>query len=341
MSVEIDSVSKAIVDIDMVSMGIGDLRKQYSGVIYEVSTFSGLEKAKAARQAIRTPRYEVEKIRKEAKKPLLEIGKKLDAEAARITKALLEIEEPIDKQIKEQEALKEREKQAKIDAEIKRVSDLQERVAELRGNQLLSPGSGSALISEHLAELEAISVDESFEEFLQQAKDAKEAGLSRLRKLHEAAIEHEAEQARIKAEREELARLKAEQVQREASERKEREALAMAQREELRKQREAQDAETARIRAEQETAARAERERIAEENRRLAAERAEFERQQAEARKAREAEERQRSEQARIAAVKQPSEEELLEVVSEHYRVPTSKALTWLRAYNWKKALAA
>lgn len=341
MSTEIENISKAMVDIDMVSMGLGDLRKQYSGVIFEVSTFAGMEKAKAARQAIRTPRYEVERIRKEAKKPILDIGRKLDAEAARITKALLEIEEPIDKQIKSEEERKELERIAKIEAEQRRVAALQERVNELRGNRSLSASSGSKLIAEHIMDVERITIDDSFQEFRQQAEDAKTVGLAWLRDLHDSAIAHEDEQARITAERAELARLRQAEEQRQAAERAriaEEERAARAARaaaEEESRQ------ELARTRAAQEEAAKAERERIAEENRRLAAERAEFQRQQAAAAAAKEAEERARAEQSRIASVKQPSEEELLSVIAEHYRVPASKALTWLRAYNWKKALAA
>lgn len=341
MSVEIDSISKALVDIDMVSMGLGDLRKQYGGVIFDVSTFSGLEKARAARQILRAPRYEVERIRKEAKKPILDIGRKLDSEAARITKALLEIEAPIDEQIKTEESRKERERVAKIEAEQRRVADLQERVTELRGNRSLSASSGSPLIAEHLDDLERIVVDASFEEFEQQAADTKMAGLTWLRELHSAALAHEGEQIRIRAEREELARLRRAEDERQAAERKRlaeeeraaraiREAEAAAEREELRRTREAHEAQ-----------ARADREKVAEEQRKVAAERREFERQQEEARKAREAEERERAEQVRIASIKRPDDLELVAVLAKHYSVPDTKVREWLAATNWKKVKAA
>lgn len=341
MSAELEVVSKAIVDINAVSAGLAALSKQYSGVIYEITTIAGMEKAKLARLAIREPRYEVERIRKAAKAPILALGKKLDAEAARIEAALLQIEEPIDKQIKEEEGRKERERQAKIDEDMRRVTALQERVAELRGNQSLSASSGAQLIAEHIADLERIPVDESFGVFFQQAGYAKAAGLDRLRALHKAALEHEAEQARIKAEREELSRLRAEQLEREAMERKQREALAAEEREKTRREREAQEAETARLRAEQTAAAKAERDRISAEEARLAAERAEFQRQQEASRLARESEERERAEQARIASIKRPDDAELMSVLAKHYRVPDTKVREWLAATNWKKAKAA
>lgn len=341
MSTELEVVSKALVDINAVSIGLAVLNEQYAGVIYQVTTISGMEKAKLARLAIREPRYEVERIRKAAKAPILALGKKLDAEAARIEAALLEIEEPIDKQIKEEEGRKEREHQAKIDEDMRRVTALQERVAELRGNQSLSASSGAQLIAEHIADLERIPVDESFGVFFQQATYAKAAGLDRLRALHKAAVGHETEQAHIKAEREELSRLRAEQLEREASERKQRDALAAEEREKTRREREAQEAETARLRAEQAAAAKIERDRIAADEARLAAERAEFQRQQEASRLARESEERERAEQVRLANMSRPADTELVAVLAKHYRVPDSKVLEWLSATNWKKAKAA
>lgn len=322
MSVELVEVTNAVAEFDRVAAGLAELQSKYKGVVYDVTTTKGMAEAKEARRAVREPRIEVEKIRKAAKAPILALGKKLDSEAARITKELEALEGPIDEQIKTEESRKERERQEKIEAEMKRVSALQERVAELRGCQTLTASSGSGLIAGHIADLEKLPVDDSFEEFRQQAEDAKVAGLSRLRDLHAAALAHEAEQARIQAEREELARLRAEQARREAEERARiaeeerqariaREAEAARQAEQLRQQREEEakaaaarqaiiDAENARIRAEQE----AERERIAQESARLAAERAESERQARKQREAQEAEER------RIAAERAALERE-------------------------------
>jgi colicin import membrane protein len=278
MSVELTEVTQAVAEFDRVAAGIAALRDKYEGVVYDVTTTAGMQSAKEARREIREPRLEVERIRKAAKAPILTLGKKLDSEAARITKELLAIEEPLDLQVKTEEARKEAERQAKIDAELKRVSDLQERVAELRGCPNLSPTSGSVLIADHIQNLEEIVVDDSFQEFRQQAEDAKAAGLKRLGDLHAAALAHEAEQARIQAERDELARLRAEQARREAEDRARlaeeerqakvaREAEAARQAAQLRRQREEEaaesakrqaiiDTENARIRAEQEAASK-------------------------------------------------------------------------------------
>lgn len=350
MSTELETVSKALVDIDAVSAGIADLRKRFDGAIFEVATATGMDDAKAARLAIRTPRYEVERIRKAAKAPILALGKKLDAEAARIESELLKIEQPIDQQIKAEEDRKEREKQAKIDAELKRVADLQERVAELRGNATLSPTSGADLIAEHIADLERIQVDESFQEFQQQALDAQAAGLARLRAVYTAAVAHEAEQARIKAEREELARLREAEALRAAQEKARRD-------EEERAAKVARDAETARHaeqlrqqREEQEAAAKAERQRLADEaeaarklveaeEQRLAAERAELARQQEELRKAQEPP--KPAVTRRGIPIAQPAAAEIIDVLAKHYRAHPDTVIDWLTHIDFEQVKAA
>src|SRR5687767_14031395 len=139
---ELAVVETAIANMDKVSVGIAELAKRFKGVVYDVTTQKGMTDAKAARAEIREPRYMVETIRKEAKAPILALGKKLDSEAARITAELLKLEEPIDAQVKAEETRKEREREAAIRAEQERMAKLNERIAELRGNQMLTPMSG-------------------------------------------------------------------------------------------------------------------------------------------------------------------------------------------------------
>lgn len=354
MSTELEAVTTEVAKFDAVAAGIKDLQKRYTGVIYPVTTTQGMADAKAARLAIREPRFEVERIRKAAKAPILALGKSLDDRAKRITEALEAIEGPIDQQIKAEEKRKEDERQAKIDAELARVAGIQERIAELRGCQTLTVASGSALIRQHIADLNALPVDDSFAEFRQQADDAKTAGLSRLGALLDAAIAHEAEQVRIAEERAELERLRAEQARRDAEDRA---RLA----EEARIARETQEAERARQQAEL-AAERAEQERLAKiERDRLAAERAEQEkalaeqrRQQQEAAAAEQArldreraelvaeQERVRqqrdAEEAAKRAANRPTDEEIVSVLAAHYKVKPATVRTWL---GWEKKAAA
>ena len=320
--------------------------------IKTITNKAGYEQVHAARMVLKNTRVEIERLGKGAREDATKFSKAVIAEETRLI-CLIEPEEARLKGLQDKwDADREAERVAALQAEEQRVEALEERVAELRGNRMLSPTSGSNLIGQHVEDVERIVVDDSFAEYRNQAEAAKAEGLAWLRELHTAALAHEAEQARIKEERAELARLREEEQKRQAAERDRiaeeerqaraaREHAAAVQAEELRKQREAQEAENARIRAEQEAAARAERERIAEENKRLAAERAEFQRQQDEARLKREAEEREKAEQARLANLKRPEDAELVAVLAKHYRVPDKKVIEWLAATSWKKAKAA
>jgi len=323
-----------------------------SADITVITNVDGREQVHSSRMVLKNLRVDIQNRGKEARDEATKFSRAVIAEEKRLI-ALIEPEE--DRLQKLQDAwddAREAEKQAKIAAELKRVADLQERVAELRGNRMLSPTSGAELIADHIGDVEGIAVDESFEEFRERAEAAKTEGLAWLRELHAAAVAHEAEQARIVAEREELAKLRAEQEQRQAAERARlaeeervakaaRDAEAAKQAEELRQMRLAQqqaaEAERKRI-AKEEAAAKAARDAEAA---KLAAERAEFERQQAEARKAKEEEERVKREQARLASIKKPADDELLGVLTRHYNVPASKVIEWILAMDLSKDIAA
>lgn len=342
INTDVAAVQGALTQFDAVGAGIAALKERFGGVLYPMETTEGMEAAKLARKIIREPRYEIEQVRKSAKAPLLAIGKRLDSEAARITAELLQIEEPIDRQIKAEEERKEREKQARIDAELKRVASIHERIAELRGNPSLTPTSGMELISDHIADLEGLAIDDSFAEFRQQAIDAKTGGLARLRELHAAAVAHEAEQARVRAERQELARLRAEQDARDAAERDRRAAEDRARAEAERAAQEERDA-AARTERERLAAERAENERLAREAR---------ERNEAEERRIREAREQLERDQAAARAARtppaevpttpaaalirgMPSADEIVSVLQDHYKVPRAAVLRWLARITW------
>ena len=137
MSTELVAVQTAVAEFDRVAAGLADLQARYANVVFDVSTTAGLEEAKTARAIIREPRYAVERLRANAKAPILELGRSLDTRAKEITSKILRIETPIDSQIKAdvrrrasvrrrvgvrrraREARKEAEKQAKRDAEEK------------------------------------------------------------------------------------------------------------------------------------------------------------------------------------------------------------------------------
>lgn len=225
----LQKVTGALTQFKTVDAGIAALREKYAGVVYDCKTTEGFEEAKAARLAIRTPRYLVENIRKDAKAPILALGRELDAEAARITAALEKIEKPIDDQIKAEETRREEERQRKIREETERVQKIRDRIAALNGLPTSFAASPSQDIVVAIETLTHTPIDDSFAEFKEEAERAHGAALVALQKCHEAAVAREAEQRRVEAQLAELARLRAEQ---EAREKAEREAAAKREREE-------------------------------------------------------------------------------------------------------------
>lgn len=223
MTTDIETVTTALADFDKIAAGLAALTKNYGGVLYDVQTTAGMEAAKAARATIRKPRYEIESIRKGAKAPLLAIGKRLDSEAARITVELMKLEEPIDTQIKTEEGRKEREKAERAAAELARVQGIHSRIDALRSLPVKAANRTPEQIATLIAEAEAIVIDDSYAEFIESARQAHASSVAALRGLHGMAVQQEAEQARIVAERAELVRLRAEQ---EAATRAESERLA-------------------------------------------------------------------------------------------------------------------
>ena len=326
MTDEIQEYSKTEAALSM-------LREKYTDTKYDVDTSDGLVEAKSGRSEIRGYRTSLEAMRKELKAPALERSRLIDTEAKRITAELVSLEQPIDQQIKACEARKEADRQAKIDAETKRVEDIQERIRELRGaiDVVTRYNSKASLIAEHIGDLEKITIDDSFDEFRDQADDAKIATLARLREIHAATVEREAEDARIKTEREELDRLRADAEKREAEARKQREAAEA-------KAREKREAEEQKQRDELEAQRKKqakEQEQIDAENKRIADEREKLEREKAEAKRKAAVEkeaERRRKEKAQAAAkkAKYPGQRAILNALAEHFDVPHEVVQVWL-----------
>jgi hypothetical protein len=227
-STELAVVQNAIVNIDKVGEGIAELTKLYKGVVFAVDTKEGMKAAIAARAACREPRLAVERIRESAKKPILELGRKLDGEAKRIKDSLAALEDPIDAQIKAHEQKLEDERQAKIQREQQRVADIQGRIADMRTavNGALRAKT-SADIVRILADVQGVVIDpELFAEFKDTATLAKSESVAEIERIRDEFIAREQEAERLRKERAELDKQRAEQAERERTERERRDAEA-------------------------------------------------------------------------------------------------------------------
>lgn len=270
----IGKVQQAMTEFDAVSAGLSDIAARYpADLVYDVSTGKGMVEAIAHRAAWRDPRLAVERLRKQAKAPVIALGKDIDARAAWLTEQLLLGEVPIDQQIKAEEARKEAEKQARIHAEFERVQKIEDAIGEIHMDVMVAAGKPSATILAALEALRTQTLDPLvFQDRMPQAEAARAAGVAKLEIAYKAKLHDEEEAARLAAERAELAELR---------------AAAAAQK--------AKDAEAAKV----EQARVAEEQRI--EREKLAAERAEMNRQRAELAAARAESDRLQAEATRRA----------------------------------------
>lgn len=291
-----------IVEYSQTEQALAGLREKYKDVVFDVSTGKGMTAAKEARAELRGLRTTLEKKRQEIKAPALERCRMIDTEAKRITAELSKLEDPIDERIKAEEARKEEERLAKLEAERVRLQAINDKIDAIRALPGTLIGKPVVILQGQIAKLRAQPpFEEEFAELLGTAKDAHTAAIARIEEQLKAQQEHEAEAARIKAERAELERLReADRLRREEDERKAIEARAEQERLDQ-ERREREEAEhRAKLEAEAREAERvaaAERARINAE----AAERAEREEAQRLQRVAREAEERLQRETEELA----------------------------------------
>lgn len=241
-----------IAEYSETAAALGELRQRHQGVVFDVTKPKEMKAAKEARAELRTLRTGLEKKRVEIKAPALERCRLIDAEARRITAELVALEEPIDVQIKAEEARAESEHLAKLEAERLRVEAIQQKIQAIRDVPAGLVGKPSVVIAGQLANLQKTVLDEAeLAEHYVTATDALAAAIARVEQLLAAQHEAEAEQKRIAAEREELARIRAEneRLQREAEERRQADERRAAEErfEAERKERERIDAILARI----------------------------------------------------------------------------------------------
>lgn len=338
-----------------------------SARIVEVKNVAGRDEAHGAMMQLKNARVSIEKAGKAAREDATSFSKAVIAEEKRLI-GITEAEENRLQAIRDKwDADREAERQAKIAAERQRVAEIQRRITNIRSAPNDAVGHSAAEISAVIGRLAAATIGDEFEEFADEAQQARLTALDQLAKAEtkQRGIEIEAEAqrqeaARLIAEREELARLRQEaEARRAEDERKAAEARA-AQEAELAEDRRKQEAELAEQRAEAarqqaerdaEAAAQARAAKEAQEAARAAmdAERAELQRQRDELeaikRQAEEDEaERVRLQQAADQALadarnpepvaaptaSRPTDEEVIQVVADHFNVPVSIAYGWL-----------
>lgn len=325
-----------------------------SADITEIKNAAGREQCHSAMMGLANTRTSITKTGKAARDDANAFSKAVIAEEKRLVE-LIEPEEIRLRDLRDQwDEAREAEKRAKAEAEARRIAAIREHIDDIRAIPGKLLGQPSSRIQIEIDDLAAVQIGlDRFAELTGEATTVRDAVLDYLRGMHTAAVEQEAEAARVKAEqeaeavrlaaeREELARLRAEAAKRDeeaaaaraaeeqriAAERAETDRIALERLERL-------EAEEAELRAERKRQA-AEAERLADE--REALERRQREEEEARQRQQRESEEaaaREQQQRERVDFIVQgPGRDALVDVLAKHYGVETETVLHWLFIYD-------
>ena len=196
----IEQASCEIAEYNATEAGLAALRARMANVHYDCSTVKGMIVAKADRAEVRGLRTGLENMRKQIKAPALAHCNLIDAEAKRITAALLALETPIDAQIKAREQVLENERLAREQAERDRINIIHGRIADIRCYHAAALERRTAVqVQELLDKLAAIELT-GFDEFEDEAKAARITTMESMEKLLDQKREAEAEAAKLQAE---------------------------------------------------------------------------------------------------------------------------------------------
>lgn len=236
----------AIAEYTTTAAELARLEFRMKDVAYDLTTVKGMEVAKKDRAELRTLRTSLDRKRLELNEEDQARIKARNDEAKRLTKRISALEDPIDEQIKAEEARKETEKIERQRREAARVQALRTRIETMSGVAVRAVGKSSEYVREKIALVSAMTTDD-FEEMTPVAVNTKADTLEKLNELlvaaeaHEKAIADLAEaNARAAAQQAEAERLQREaDARRLADERRQREEIE-AQEEQQRAQRAAE-----------------------------------------------------------------------------------------------------
>ena len=290
--------------------------------LVEVTNADSYQQIDTARKVLKTERIDITKTGKAARDDANAFAKAVIAKENQLIAVILPEEQRLQAiQHKHDDAIAA-EKQKLIDAEVKRVEAIQKRIAHIRGavDIVTRYNSTADTVSGHIDDISAIKIDDSFDEFRDQAEDVKIATLTRLRGVHAAAVEREEDDERRAADRKELDELREAQEKREAEDQERR---AKEDREAREKQ-DKIDADELRLKKDREAF---EQEKLDAEAKKEAEEQAEKDRIEAEA----QAEKDRRKRVASVAKrAEYPGEDAIVRALGEHFDVSDAVVMSWL-----------
>jgi hypothetical protein len=340
------------------------LSTKYADLV-EIKNAPARDQVHSAYMELKNTRVAIQKAAKDAREDANQFSKAVIAEAERLTSITTAEEVRLQALRDEWDEAREAEKREKAEAEANRVAEIKAKIEAFMLNAVTVASKSAAEIAAHADSLDKmeISIDE-FAEFTGEAQAKQYQTVKWLRERHADAVAKEAEAKRLEDERAELARLRAEQEERErkaaiARAEEERRAREIREQEEadrreaqrradeaLRAEREAAEAKLRAEREAHEAEMQAQRDEIARQQAEIAAERRKQEEESAAKRRAEEAAaraeaDRIRAEQdAKIAEQNRreleqfiengPSADDIVDVLAAHYDVERKHVFRWL-----------
>ena len=179
-----------------IQKGLDELRERVTKTHFDLATTEGEKNAREARRACVSLRTGTEAIRKKLNEDAQKHIKGVNSIAKEITAQISEIEDPLDERIKAKEEAQKAIAEAKRVAEETRVNSLKARLTHIRGYATAFYKTSAEVLTA-IERVAAIDVDDSFQEFVKEAADAREDSIV---KLNEALVDlqgREAESARL------------------------------------------------------------------------------------------------------------------------------------------------
>ncbi len=205
MASSLATVQTAVAGFDVIAAGMAALSKAHPlDVVADASTKDGMQVLKDGYNAWKTPRLELERRRKEAKAPVVALGRNIDAFAGRLEEQLRVGENHYGRQIEAYKAEQARKAEEARVAEEQRKAKHEKALSVIRSYSAMATGLPSTRIAAGIAKLEAMRFGAEWEEYASRAVIAQTETLVQLRTMLDQAKASEAaaEAARIKQEEE-------------------------------------------------------------------------------------------------------------------------------------------
>lgn len=182
-----------------------DKEENYKGLVYDASEKEGYETCRDVCKELRPLRANIEKVRKELKKPINLLGKQVDAGAKTLLERMDSLIEPAQAAYRAEDERKQKEEEA-------RISKAQNAMDWMRGLCNNAMMADSAKITEMIEKLESKELEpELFQELLADATNLKEQTLQSLRMALQLKQQAEEQQRQLEEQQKQMAEMQRKQ----------------------------------------------------------------------------------------------------------------------------------